>query len=396
LGTIPPAIESATIRRVVSVKVGVCGAGGFASDLIPLIQAHPLVSEVRIAERSPERRWEQAERFRVGATYASLDELCRSDVDAIVITTQRWLHGPQAVQALRAGKHVASAVPAAITLEELDELVRAVKETGLCYMLLETSHYYPSAIYCRGRFAKGDFGAFVYGEGSYLHDMSHGFYDAFRRGGAPDWKSTASFPPLLYPTHSIAMVLSVTGARMTSVSALGYVDRHEDGIFREDVSRWGNAFSNETALFRTSDGGVCRINEFRRVGLPMGRSVRANIFGTDGSYEEQTNARSWSARDGVSTDLTELLRVGTNGVSAVHDAARLPREFAGLRNGHEGSQAFLICDFIESCTSGALPPNNVWRAARYTAPGIVAHESASRDAEPMAVPDFGDAPAVSR
>jgi predicted dehydrogenase len=371
------------------MKVGVCGAGGFASDLIPLLQAHPLVSEVRIAEHSTERRREQAERFRVGATYASLDELCRSDVDAIVITTQRWLHGPQAVQALRSGKHVASAVPAAITLEELDDLVRAVRETGLTYMLLETSHYYPAAVYCRKRYANGDFGAFVYGEGSYLHDMSHGFYDAFRRAGSDEWKSSASFPPMLYPTHSIAMVLSVTGARMTSVSALGYVDRHEDGIFRADVSRWRNAFSNETALFRTSDGGVCRINEFRRVGLPMGRSVRTNIFGTDGSYEEQTNARSWSGRDSAPTDLTELLRVGPRGVAAVHDADRLPKEFSGLPNGHEGSQQFLICDFLEACATGALTPNSVWQAARYTAPGIVAHESASQDGVPLAVPDFG-------
>jgi predicted dehydrogenase len=264
-------------------------------------------------------------------------------------------------------------------------------------MLLETSHYYPSAIYCRERFREGDFGAFVYGEGSYLHDMSHGFYDAFRRAGSDDWKRDASFPPLLYPTHSIAMVLSVTGARMTSVSALGYVDRHEDGIFDAQLSRWGNEFSNETALFRTSDGGVCRINEFRRVGLPMGRSVRTSIFGTEGSYEEQTNARSWSTRDASApTDLTELLRVGPRGLAAVHDADRLPKEFSGLPNGHEGSQAFLICDFLESCASGALTPNHVWQAARYTAPGIVAHESASRDAEPMAVPDFGDAPAVSR
>ena len=378
-----------------SLKVGVCGAGGFASDLIPLLQAHPLVSEVRIAEHSLARRREQAARFRITTTYESLDELCRSDVDAIVITTQRWLHGPQAVQALRAGKHVASAVPAAVTLEELDDLVRTVRETGLTYMLLETSHYYPSAIYCRTRFTKGDFGAFVYGEGSYLHDMSHGFYDAFRRAGSDAWKRDASFPPLLYPTHSIAMVLSVTGARMTSVSALGYVDDHEDGIFKTDVSRWGNAFSNETALFRTSDGGICRINEFRRVGLPMGRSVRTNIFGTEGSYEEQTNARSWSARTAAPTDLTELLRVGPSGVSAVHDAERLPREFAGLKNGHEGSQQFLICDFLESCARGSLPPNHVWQAARYTAPGIVAHASAFKDGEPMAVPDLGGPPVSS-
>ena len=42
--------------------------------------------------------------------------------------------------------------------------------------------------------------------------MSHSFYDAYRHSGGPDWKRTASFPPMLYPSHSIALLLSVTGA----------------------------------------------------------------------------------------------------------------------------------------------------------------------------------------
>jgi len=45
--------------------------------------------------------------------------------------TQRWSHAPLAIRALKAGKHVYSAVPAAVTLEELDELVKTVEETGL-------------------------------------------------------------------------------------------------------------------------------------------------------------------------------------------------------------------------------------------------------------------------
>jgi len=39
-----------------------------------------------------------------------------------------------------------------------------------------------------------------------------------------------------------------------------------------------------------------------------------------------------------------------------------------------------------------LPPNHIWAAARYCAPGIVAHESARRDGERLPIPDFGDPP----
>lgn len=396
------------------LKIGVLGGGAFASSFIPLFQAHPLVDEVCLAEVLPERRAERAARFGLARTCATLEELCATEVDAVAIFTQRWLHGPQAVAALRAGKHVYSAVPAGVTVEELADLVEAVRASGLTYMLGETSYYYPATIYCRERFARGDFGRFVYGEGEYLHDMSHGFYEAYQHSGGDEWRRTASFPPLLYPTHSTSMVLAVTGARMTHVSALGFVDDHEDGVFRAGVSLWGNEFSNQTALFRTSDGGMCRINEFRRVGLSGGVSVRMSLYGTEGSYEEQTNARVWNTKNPRETiDLSEILRCGRvevgseergevhralagdflAGVSAVHPVERLPAAFRGLRNGHEGSHQFLVDDFVTACARGTLPPNHVWAAARYNVPGIVAHESARRGGELLAVPDFGDPPA---
>lgn len=396
------------------LKIGVCGAGGFAGSFIPLFQAHPAVEEVAIAEILPERRAEQAARFGVARTFASLEDLLESDVDAVALFTQRWLHGTQAVKALKAGKHVYSAVPAGITVDEIGGLVETVKQTGLTYMLGETSYYYPSTLYCRDRFARGDFGRFVYGEAEYLHDMSHGFYEAYQHSGGEQWKSTASFPPMLYPSHSVSMIVSVTGAHLTHVSCLGYTDSLDDGVFRPDVSLWRNDLSNESALFRTSDGGMARINEFRRVGLSGGTSVRCSLYGTEGSYEEQTNAMVWNTKDPTQmTDLTELLackgmavpeeeRRGLpgalandfyRGVSKVHPIERLPKEFLGLRNGHEGSHQFLVLDFIEAILSGRPAPNNVWQAARYCLPGIVAHESAKLGGQQLTIPDFGDAPA---
>jgi len=80
------------------------------------------------------------------------------------------------------------------------------------------------------------------------------------------------------------------------------------------------------------------------------------------------------------------------GVSQVHDVARLPREFVGLPNGHVGSHQFLVDDFVKCCVAGELPPCNVWQAARYVLPGLIAHESALRGGELLEIPDFGDAP----
>jgi len=80
-------------------------------------------------------------------------------------------------------------------------------------------------------------------------------------------------------------------------------------------------------------------------------------------------------------------------LSRVHPAERLPRAFAGLPSGHSGSHQFLVDDFVRACAEGVPPPNNVWQAARYGAPGIVAHQSAVQGGRLLEVPDFGDPPA---
>jgi predicted dehydrogenase len=321
-------------------------------------------------------------------------------VDAAVIIAQNWMHGPQAVQALHAGKHVYSAVPAGVTLDEIASLVQAVRESGRIYMMGETSTYYPNVIYCRERYRKGAFGRVVYAEAEYFHDWDHGLYEVARWRGGERWLETAGGPPMHYPTHSVSMVVSVTGAHMTHVSCQGVVDQADDGIYKTDVNLWHNVFSNESALFKMSDGSATRINEFRRIGSP--ECERMSMWGTSGSFELNSAGAVWVTK-GVEPplrldkimDLSGVPAPGGGahkGVSVVHPVERLPRAFAGMPNGHWGSHQFLVDDFVTACVTGTQPPNNVWMAARYTVPGIIAHESAVRGGALLEVPDFGDPP----
>jgi predicted dehydrogenase len=385
----------------VAFRIAIVGTGAFARSFIPLFKAHPLVDEVALCDLDAAKLDRTAEEFGLQKTYSSLDAVCDSDVDAACIITQNWLHAPQAIQALRADKHVYSAVPTGITVEEIAELVHVVEETGLIYMLGETSYYRSEDVYCRQRHAAGDFGHVVYAEAEYYHDFSHGLYEVMQRRGGERWREVAGSPPMHYPTHSVSQVVSVTGAHMTHVSCIGFVDRTDDGIFQANTNRWGNVFSDETALFKMSDGSACRINEFRRVGHP-GVERLAQIAGTEATFEASVAGRRWLTRDHRQTiDLDDLLRPGDvtvegvtfHGVARVHDVARLPREFATLPTGHGGSHQFLVDDFVRACVSRTQPPNNVWLAARYAVAGLVAHESALQGGELLAVPDFGDPPA---
>jgi predicted dehydrogenase len=396
-----------------SISIGLVGAGQFAPSFLRLWTAHPDVRDVRLTDVLPDRLAAMAEQQGISTTYQSFEDMLESDVDAVAIFTQRWLHGEMAIKALEAGKHVYSTVPMAIEADQIARIIELVKETGLTYMMGETSYYYPSSVYCRDKLAKGEFGRVFYAEGDYVHDMDLGFYAAYQYSGGESWKATASFPPMLYPTHAIGNVLSVTGQHATHVSCIGVQDDRGDGVFDKEISAFDNDFSNATALFKLADGGVMRTNEMRRVGYPSHiRESRLRIFGTEGSFEQLAKVSVWQTKEGVE-DVSELLEPAPSkvdeadlaavdpalrdafisGCAPVHDRSRLPKEFTGLHNGHEGSHHYLADDFARAVADKTLPPVNAWVAARYTLPGIVAHQSALQGGVQLEIPDHGDAPA---
>jgi predicted dehydrogenase len=392
---------------VKKLRLAVIGGGQFSSSFIHLFQAHPFVEEVALVELNPERRASIAAKFSIKHTCATLSELWASDFNAVAIFTPRWTHAQIALEAIQNGRHVYTAVPMGITQEEISQLVDASSKTKLTYFMAETSFYYPAVVFSRKKFAEGQIGKFVYGEGEYLHDMSHGFSDAYAANGGDDWKSTASFPPMLYSTHSVSTILSVTGAQATSVTCIGLKDTAGDGIFDSNVSMWKNDQSNQIALFETSDGGVMRIAELRRVGTaPLESTVRMSIFGTEGSFEQQVGYASWATKNSFDIITDEIgtfsdvenpyslkpdyipPNLWDGGFARVHDRSQLPKEFIGLSNGHGGSHQFMVDDFVMDAVGERKAPMNVVDAARFTIPGVLAHQSAQMAGQKLQIPQF--------
>ena len=392
---------------VKKLRLAVIGGGQFSSSFIHLFQAHPFVEEVALVELNPERRASIAAKFSIKQTFASLSELWDSDFNAVAIFTPRWTHAQIALEAIQNGRHVYTAVPMGITQEEISQLVEASIKTKLTYFMAETSFYYPAVVFSRKKFAEGQIGKFVYGEGEYLHDMSHGFSDAYAANGGDDWKSTASFPPMLYSTHSVSTILSVTGAQATSVTCIGLKDTAGDGIFDSNVSMWKNDQSNQIALFETSDGGVMRIAELRRVGTaPLESTVRMSIFGTEGSFEQQVGYASWATKNSFDIITDEIgtfsdvenpyslkpdyipPNLWDGGFARVHDRSQLPKEFVGLSNGHGGSHQFMVDDFVMDAVGERKAPMNVIDAARFTIPGVLAHQSAQIAGQKLQIPQY--------
>lgn len=414
------------------VRIGIVGYR-FARDFSYLFKAHPDVEKICVAELSEEKRQIAREDHPDIEIYNSYDEMLeQSDINCVAIFTQRHLHGPMVMQALRAGKHVYSAVPIGCTIEEIKEIVALVKETRLIYMMGETCCYYPAAMFCREKYREGAFGKFVYAEAQYYHCTREMYPDYMSNG--ENWRRKAGIPPMFYPTHSISMILSALGQHATQVSCMGYRDDYPDDIFGEDKNDFQNPFSNETAIFRMSGGGVVRINEFRRIGINKPSTYITCFYGEDGAYDCISDKHLLQTvplanRDGVVgemrvTDVSEELlpinylkfkrgeikelrgKSWDDHVSPVDmclffgDAAiqkehmdRIPKSFLGITTGnHHMSHLFLVDDFVRAVVDNKLPPNNAWDAARYMIPGLVAHESALQGGKLLDIPDLGDAP----
>lgn len=396
-------------------SIGIVGIGQFGHQFATLFNAHPGVERVFVTDVLPERTRDFDESHGFAGAFASFEDMLASpEVDAIGLFTQRWTHGPLVVQALRAGKHVFSAVPMAITEQEIRDIISAVEETGLVYMMNETSYYNPATVFARQQIEQGTFGRIIYAEGDYLHDMDLGFYEAYKYSGGENWKATASYPPMLYPTHAIGGVLGAWDTYATAVACNGIVDQRGDGVFDRSVSQFNNDFSNATALFEMAGGGSMRTNEFRRVGYPAHiRESRFSFFGTDASFDQTALCAFLQDKEQVTDVSAQVATTSTmshddpalahvdpalrdafiSGYAAVHDVERLPEELRGQPNGHEGSHHFLVDDFVQAVNGGTMPTVNAWMAARFTLPGIYAHESARQGGVRLEIPYLGDAPA---
>ena len=406
------------------IRVAMIGCGRFCKNFVPLFKAHPFVEEVYVCDLIRERAESYAERFDVKIIDSFEEALASKEINAIAIFTQRFKHGQMAIDALKAGKHVYSAVPCSISIEEIKEIERLVRETRLTYSMGETGYYRAAACFCRQEYAKGTFGKFTYAEAHYNHDIRN-MEESFKSSGGEDWKSFAGIPPFFYPTHSTSMVLStMPGVYATKVMALGYKESPRTDIYgTEGQNRYNNPFSNEVMLMELSNGGIVRISENRCVGWRSPETYISQYYGTDGGYEfsvakhhlaywdpeKPENPRAVVMQDVteqcmpasvqamINADYQEAIQKIADGAGITESAPiqpteRLPEEYKGMPNGHNGTHHFLIDDFCRAVETGKLSPTNIWEVARYNIPGLLAHESALQGGVMIEVPDLGNPP----
>ena len=139
------------------MKICVAGQGAFGVKHLEALRNIPGIEVVTLAGGSPDTTKAVAEKFGIPHWSLDLGEcLARPGVDAAILATPTQMHARQAIQCMRAGKHVMIEIPMSDTVADAEEIVKVQRETGLVAMAGHTRRFNPSHQWIHNRIVKGE------------------------------------------------------------------------------------------------------------------------------------------------------------------------------------------------------------------------------------------------
>jgi 2-hydroxy-4-carboxymuconate semialdehyde hemiacetal dehydrogenase len=139
------------------MKICMAGQGAFGIKHLEAIQKISGIEVVTLAGGSADSTKEVAQKFGIPHWSTDLAEcLQQPGVEAAILATPTQMHARQAIQCLRAGKHVQVEIPMADNLKDAEELAKVAKETGLIAMAGHTRRFNPSHQWIHKRIKAGE------------------------------------------------------------------------------------------------------------------------------------------------------------------------------------------------------------------------------------------------
>lgn len=107
------------------LRVGLVGVNWGVAHIPPYQQLSELFEVTAVCDIHEERAQTAAKEFNISRIFTDFTTMCaHDDLDVIDICTTSYLHTPQAIEALEAGKYVVVEKPVAGSLKEIDELIK--------------------------------------------------------------------------------------------------------------------------------------------------------------------------------------------------------------------------------------------------------------------------------
>jgi len=231
--------------------------------MTPVAVAEPLVERRRAAHQENEGI----------QTYSTISAMLnKTDVNLVCVLTPHNMHGRQALQCMRAGRHVICEKPFAITTRECDAMIREARKKDL-FLTVHHNRHWDGAILQAVKHIR---------ENKTIGDVFRVDIRAGKYGRPEDWwrSSKSMSGGILYDwgVHLLEYALQILDCDVLEVSGFA-----QNGIWRKQ-SKWGKDANEDeaAATVRLRDGSMISLN-FSALELNQ-KSGNVEFTGTRGAY----------------------------------------------------------------------------------------------------------------
>ena len=320
----------------------------------------------------------------------------REDVDLVYVCTHWDLHTPIAVYAMEQGKHVASEVPIAISIEECWQLVNTAELTRRHCMQLENCNYDFFELATLNMVRQGLLGEIVHAEGAYIHDLRQGMYNE-KNGYWEMWRlrHNETRNANLYPTHGFGPICHILNIhRGDKMEYLVSVASDRFGMtefakkkFGEDSDYATREYARgdmNTTLIKTAKGKSMMIQH--DVTSPRPYSRIHLLSGTKGFVQKwpvQGIALEPFAHSFMGEEEMEKLLADYE-----HPITKEVGELARTVGGHGGMDFTMDYRLIHCLRNGLPLDMDVYDAAEWSSIIELSEKSIENQGMPVKIPDF--------
>ena len=398
-----------TAEPIDTVRIGIIGIGMRGRGAVRRLSLVTVTKVVALCDLHQENiEIGQARLAKLGkpaaAEYCGEDSwkaLCeRDDIDLVYVVTDWKKHAMMGVYAMEQGKHVAIEVPAAMTLDEIWQLINTSERTRKHCMQLENCIYDFFELTTLNMAQQGVFGEILHVEGAYIHNLTDFWadYDA-------NWRLSYNKENRgdVYPTHGVGPVCQLLnihrGDRMKTLVSMDTKAVTGPKAWKTYVGEDCDSFANAdhtTTLISTENGKTILIEH--NVMTPRPYSRMYQLTGTEGFANkypvEQYCLASEDALENVDHENLNAHKALPEDVKVAlmekykHPIHKELEERAKKVGGH-GGMDFVMDSRLIFCLQNGLPLDmDVYDLAEWCCLQELSRISLENGSRPVAVPDF--------